>query len=1341
MTKQSSSETQQNPQYHSYPAGGSASKPASSEKIAKRTQRQQDTTFIDETVNSFHLDLDETTTTATAAAAARTTTAATRVPLTTTETTTAEEEEEAGPNAAVPVTRTLYSEANSRQNSDSLWSLAATTRAPSVLLVRPTTTTSETPTTTQRQEVVVATATRPPKPNTTTTTTAPSSSSSSTSLASATDESSSSSNSSSNSSSSSNPYWSIVHVNTTPTPTPTAQPTAVALQQETTTVPPTTNASTTSSSSPPPPPPPLVVVVDRSVIHLVLTEATLLSGSSLEDCASVDDESCTGGVAAVSAYVRHFTKQQQQPTQPTLVFPKFEKQSQFVQVHPLGWSVNRLILQGLLKWNVFMSTPSLLLQNARDNYGSQRDLTYLQERTFPFLLSNVQVPPSLSWGANSEYHKYIHFDDDTGIALMSIANSDEPLNHPQVESIWGSLWIVHDRNVALGNECGNSDTAEADNDSTSPEEETRKQQELFASYQDIYLNGPSGQTTTTTTESSSPDFCWIPVVVFDDGQEGNFQTFIQGIMRHPYPPALIIDVDKQAVEEYPYPMLIPVDVPVTIDNTTLGIPTGEEETTTTTTTKTKSVWIHSFGRKDDVYYQHQIFLGNERPPRITNITLIEADLEVLPEAYKDDIYARHITYLRQQADQAIQNDPQVGFSTAFPVARAGEYRRCQAGECEIGNLFADALRWKADADVAFVTSGGLRGEGWPAGPVHMSNIWSSLPFPNSLCTGTMSGISLFQMLDYSIRTATFEGEDTNDGERLLQLSGMQVVYNTQIPIGTSRIIGMKVWDDDEEKWLDVERLSMYSFVTDSYMCSAYDPFPEFLGANGNYTLEGEVPGTVNDYLVQNVVAEYLGQLEEPYNASIHGRLVNNTEVFEVLDLVQTIENCPQDTYWSIAKGGCLQCPDSTFIEFTDEYLEFDGQIGSEGGIIPNDDSKASSVIVGLNSNLSDMAIFDNVLQGRIMLLNREMFNFTFSARAIPSWLKFIDATTGDYSEQFVVGGPPTLLPSGSSYPLNFVVGDHELQAGTATGTVSFDISGQSLYPADEQAIRVCDSHISDVAFDVMLKLSPPNEEIYLGNARYVGLSLMAIALLTATFFGTFLLKNRTTMILRTMQPFFLMVICSGAFVMALTILPLSLDDEVLSESDADIACTSIPWLLSMGMTFIFSAIFSKLWRVNRLFSAQSYRRVVVRERDVIAPFVLLFTLNTVLLITWTVIDPLSSERLPVEDEEWKSYAACRTGDVGRGLMYSIAGVNMLALILACYQAYRARNISDEFSESRNFGLAVGCWLQVLLVGFPALYLVDPDDTTTNYYLQVGLLFVLTMTLLIIIFGPLTVKRQ
>ena len=113
----------------------------------------------------------------------------------------------------------------------------------------------------------------------------------------------------------------------------------------------------------------------------------------------------------------------------------------------------------------------------------------------------------------------------------------------------------------------------------------------------------------------------------------------------------------------------------------------------------------------------------------------------------------------------------------------------------------------------------------------------------------------------------------------------------------------------------------------------------------------------------------------------------------------------------------------------------------------------------------------------------------------------------------------------------------------------------------------------------------------------------------------------------------------------------------------------------MGATVTFAALFSKLWRVNRLFRVRSFRRMKVTAIDVLMPFGVLFVVNAVLMSAASIVDPLRSVRLQVDGEPWKSYEVCRAGNAGYGLLYATAGVNFLALVLACCQAYQARNIS------------------------------------------------------------------
>ena len=93
------------------------------------------------------------------------------------------------------------------------------------------------------------------------------------------------------------------------------------------------------------------------------------------------------------------------------------------------------------------------------------------------------------------------------------------------------------------------------------------------------------------------------------------------------------------------------------------------------------------------------------------------------------------TKLRVLADDAQTDTPIIGYTEFMPIHRIDEFRKCKAGECPVGNLFTDAIRWYTKTDVGFTSSGGYRGLGWPEGPVKLTDLYASLPFPNTPCQG------------------------------------------------------------------------------------------------------------------------------------------------------------------------------------------------------------------------------------------------------------------------------------------------------------------------------------------------------------------------------------------------------------------------------------------------------------------------------------------------------------------------------------------------------------------------------------------------------------------------------
>jgi hypothetical protein len=131
-------------------------------------------------------------------------------------------------------------------------------------------------------------------------------------------------------------------------------------------------------------------------------------------------------------------------------------------------------------------------------------------------------------------------------------------------------------------------------------------------------------------------------------------------------------------------------------------------------------------------------------------------------------------------------------------------------------------------------------------------------------------------------------------------------------------------------------------------------------------------------------------------------------------------------------------------------------------------------------------------------------------------------------------------------------------------------------PILEAYQRLRDAYTPDVDFN------------QLGNIRVYGYILVTIIFMCSVGFGTWSMKYRSSQIVRASQPFFLVMICAGTLVLGASIIPLGIDDGdasplscSLEDYDAcDRACMAVPWCLTLGWSIVFSALFSKLWRVK-----------------------------------------------------------------------------------------------------------------------------------------------------------------
>ena len=243
----------------------------------------------------------------------------------------------------------------------------------------------------------------------------------------------------------------------------------------------------------------------------------------------------------------------------------------------------------------------------------------------------------------------------------------------------------------------------------------------------------------------------------------------------------------------------------------------------------------------------------------------------------------------------------------------------------------------------------------------------------------MSGLSLFNLLEYSMNNATFEAVTSNDGDRLLQVAGLKIQYNPNVPIGEPKLVAVDVWNRQQDEWKSLKPNHIFKFATDDYMCNVYDLFPDLLGVNVPFSMQGEEGGAVGDILVQDAVVQFLQQLALPYNTSISGRLVENTEG-QILQLLKGQDDCDTHEYLSDQLLACLPCPDTSHVTFSDDVIElyYESNRTKEEYLVEN------AVVAG--ANLSTSASYGNnrtmggepseKVVGRIVLANRATRNFT-----------------------------------------------------------------------------------------------------------------------------------------------------------------------------------------------------------------------------------------------------------------------------------------------------------------------------------------------------------------------------
>ena len=354
----------------------------------------------------------------------------------------------------------------------------------------------------------------------------------------------------------------------------------------------------------------------------------------------------------------------------------------------------------------------------------------------------------------------------------------------------------------------------------------------------------------------------------------------------------------------------------------------------------------------------------------------------------------------------------------------------------------------------------------------------------------------------------------------------------------------------------------------------------------------------------------------------------------------------------------------------------------------------------------------------------------------PNWKDFVDR----YRNTTYIG------VDGAQYQLDYL---NQRYVDGLVGQLPYEIgsvSAQVLYDQITKGYLEKTFFPTNIVAYNLIPLELPQldvDENLLGNLKYIGYICFGVVAFAAIGFVAWTLYFRKEVVVRAAQPFFLVMVACGVLIMSASLVTLSFDDGgdplSMSTEKGIRMCMSTPWLLFIGFTCVFSALFSKTWRVNRLFHGKvPHARIQVTEKDVLTPFVVLLTCNIIVLVLWSVLDPLMYVRQEHDGTDYwnrviSTYGACRSDNLVVYLV-PLSLLNFFAVALACWQAFQARDIESEFSEAKYIGLTMASLFQAFLTGIPVVVVVR--DIPRSYYVVLSLIiFLLCFAILFLIFLP------
>ena len=186
-----------------------------------------------------------------------------------------------------------------------------------------------------------------------------------------------------------------------------------------------------------------------------------------------------------------------------------------------------------------------------------------------------------------------------------------------------------------------------------------------------------------------------------------------------------------------------------------------------------------------------------------------------------------------------------------------------------------------------------------------------------------------------------------------------------------------------------------------------------------------------------------------------------------------------------------------------------------------------------------------------------------------------------------------------------------------------------------------------------------------------------------------------------------------------------------SEDRLNRACASAPWFYMTGHLLVYGSLSTKMWRVHRVLQ---FARREVKIKNVIGPMGALCAASLVLLMFWTVFDPLKWDRHETDPITGEEFGSCQSDSL-KIFAPLVALVVLPPTLLTGWMAWKTKDVDQLYTESWWIFVMIAIQCEIILVATPVVVILNDVSTEGRYLLICFMLAGIPLSTLGFIFAP------